>query len=246
MQSASLVLLSNQQSLSQALDVIANNVANSSTTGFKREGISFSSLLEKVTGGDKLDFVVDRGTYRDTSPGVISNTGNTFDLAIQGAGYFQIQTTQGTRYTRNGAFQVNPDGQLVNSSNQPVLDTGGQAITIPQEAENITISGDGYISAKVGTNSALTQLGKIGVVSFPDEQGMISEGRNLLNTTQTPTPVTKNVIVQGAIEESNVKPIAEISSLIMIQRSYEQANSLIAQEKARISDALGKLAKTTV
>src|ERR1700733_13460588 len=104
MESPSLVLLSNQEALQRAIDIVANNVANSSTTGFKREGIEFDTLLSQPTPDETIDFVVDRATYRDASAGPINPTGNPLDLAIQGAGYFQVQTPQGIRYTRSGSF----------------------------------------------------------------------------------------------------------------------------------------------
>ena len=102
--------------MQRAIDIVANNVANASTTGFKREGIVFDTLLSQPAPGESIDFVVDRATYRDASNGPINPTGNPLDLAIQGAGYFPIQTPQGTRYTRAGTFQLNTDGQIVTLS----------------------------------------------------------------------------------------------------------------------------------
>src|SRR5580704_17821410 len=105
MESPSLVLLSNQEALQRAMDIVANNVANSSTTGFKREGIEFGSLLSQPAPGESIDFVVDRATYRDAANGPIQPTNNPLDLAIQGPGYFEVQDKSGaTRYTRAGGF----------------------------------------------------------------------------------------------------------------------------------------------
>jgi flagellar hook-basal body protein len=130
--SASLVLLSDQIALQRSVDIIANNVANSSTTGFKREGIDFDTLISNLNNnsGQSIHYVIDKSTYRDTSPGTITSTGNPLDLAIQGPGYFQVQTKAGaTQYTRNGAMHLDNQGQLVTSSGMPVLSDGGQAIT---------------------------------------------------------------------------------------------------------------------
>jgi len=247
MLATTLVLLSSQTALQNAADVVANNIANSSTTGFKREGIVFSTLLGKApTGNKKLDFVYDRATYRDATPGTISATGNPLDLAIQGNGFFQVQTPQGaTQYTRNGAFQTDNQGQIVTSTGMPVLSDSGQAITLPNEATDVTISGDGFITAQVGTGSSRAQLGKIAVVKFDNDQQVTSIGGGLLTSTQTPTPVTSNPIVQGAIEESNVKPVSEITNLITIQRAYEQASNLLSQESGRRSAAIDKLSQTS-
>ena len=131
MESPSLVLLSNQEALQRSMDIVANNVANSSTTGFKREGIMFDTLLSRPKSDESIDFVVDRATYRDASSGPVTMTGNPLDLAIQGPGYFPVQTPEGTRYTRAGTFQLNTDGVIVDMAGDPLLGQGGQSITIP-------------------------------------------------------------------------------------------------------------------
>ena len=241
---ASLVLLSDQMAMQRSVDVVANNIANGSTTGFKREGIQFNTYLSQPSTKQSTSFVYDRATYRDTDPGTISSTGNPLDLAIQGAGYFQVQTPQGTQYTRNGAFRTDNQGQLVTSSGLPVLSDAGQPVTLPEDVRDITISGDGFITAQVGTGSSRAQLGKIGVVSFANDQQVIPAGNGLLSTTQAPTPVTGNAIVQGAIEESNVKPVSEITDLIRLQRAYEQASNLIGSENTRLTEAIDKLSST--
>ena len=221
MMSTSLVLLSDQMALERSVDTISNNIANSSTTGFKREGIQFNTLLGNLGGGSgaskPINYVYDRSTYRDMTAGTISNTGNPLDLAIQGSGYFQIQTPQGTQLTRDGAFRTDGQGQIVTSTGNPLLSDGGQPIIIPDDGTDVTISGDGSVSAQVGTGSARTLLGKIGVVTFDNDQKVTPTGNNMYTTTQTPIPSTaNNDIIQGAIEESNVKPVAEITSLIAI------------------------------
>jgi flagellar basal-body rod protein FlgF len=245
MESPSLVLLSNQEALQRAIDIVANNVANSSTTGFKREGIEFDTLLSQPAPDETIDFVVDRATYRDTSAGPISPTGNPLDLAIQGAGYFQVQSPQGIRYTRNGTFQLNADGQIVDMSGDPVLDTSGQPITLPETTTEINVAPDGYVTARVDSGVSLATIGQIGVVTFDSEQGMQQVGSGLYTTDQTPTPSTQGNIVQGALEQSNVEPVVEITQMIQIMRSYEQTVNLIGQENTRIDNALNALAKTT-
>jgi flagellar basal-body rod protein FlgF len=242
--STNLVLLSDQMAMQRSVDIVANNIANSSTTGFKREGIQFNTYLSQTTPKQSTSYVYDKATYRDTTPGTLSSTGNPLDLAIQGQGYFQIQTPQGTQYTRDGAFRTDNQGQIVNSSGMPVLSDGGQAITLPDDARDITISGDGFLTAQVGTGSSRAQLGKIGVVSFDNDQLVVPAGNGMLTTTQTPTPVLGNAIMQGAIEESNVKPVVEITDLIKLQRAYEQASNLIGSENTRLSDAIDKLSAT--
>jgi flagellar basal-body rod protein FlgF len=247
--STSLVLLSDQMALQRSVDIVANNVANSSTAGFKREGIAFNTLLSNMNargGNQPIHFVVDKSTYRDASPGPLTSTGNPLDLAIQGSGYFQVQTPQGgTQYTRDGAFHTDNQGQIVTSTGNPVLSDAGQPITLPDEATNVSISGDGFITAQVGTGSTRAQLGKIGVVSFPDEQQVTPAGNGLFTTSQASTPVTGNAIVQGAVEQSNVKPISEMTDLIRIQRAYEQATNMVSNENTRLSAAIDKLSQTS-
>jgi len=246
MESASLVLLSNQQALQRAMDIVANNVANMSTTGFKREGIEFDTLLSQTAPDETLDFVVDRATYRDASSGPIDPTGNPLDLAIQGAGYFSVQTPQGTRYTRAGAFQINTDGQLVTLSGDLLLGEGDQPITIPETATAVNVSADGFITAKVDNGASLAELGKISVAKFDNERDLQPVGMGLYATDQTPAPADDSGIMQNALEQSNVEPVVEMTHMIEIMRSYEQAVNLIGQENSRLDSAISMLSKTSV
>jgi flagellar basal-body rod protein FlgF len=248
MQAPSLVLLSGQMALSQAIDVVANNVANASTTGFKREGIEFDSLLTSPTPGKKpISFVIDRATYRDTANGPIVPTGNPLDLAIQGPGYFEVQQPNGsTAYTRAGSFQLNADGEIVTLSGLRVLGDGGQAITLPSTVSEINVSGDGFITARTDNGKDLAQLGKLPVVTFDNEQQLQSAGNGLYTTGQTPTPATNSAIVEGSLEQSNVQPVIEITNMIRIMRTYEQVTNMISMENARHSAAIDKLSQTTV
>jgi len=245
MLSTSLVLLSDQMALQRSADVIANNIANSSTTGFKRQGIQFETYLSRPTPKQSTAFAYDRATYRDTTQGAIASTGNPLDLAIQGTGYFQVQTPQGIQYTRDGAFRTDNQGQIVTSSGFPVLTDGGQAVTLPDDARDVTISGDGTVTAQTGTSTSRAQLGKIGVVKFANDEAVTPVNNGLLTTTQLPAPVEGNAIVQGAIENSNAKPIMEITDLIRVQRAYEQAINLVGQENARQDSAIDKLSQTS-
>ena len=247
MQAASLILLSQQNALQQAMDVVSNNVANSSTSGFKRSGISFDSFLSRPEQGQTVNFVVDRGTYRDTSSGPIEKTGNSLDLAIEGNGYFQVKAADGsTRFTRGGAFQLNNQGQITTQGGLPVLNDGGQAFNIPDTATDINISPDGFVTAKTDNGTSLSELGKVSMVKFKDQQALKAEGAGLYSSTETPATDTDSNIIQGALEQSNVKPISEMTEMMKIFRSYEQTNNMITQENLRRSDAITKLAKTTV
>ncbi|MDX2027779.1 MAG: flagellar basal-body rod protein FlgF [Alphaproteobacteria bacterium] len=246
MQSPSLVLLSGQQALQRAMDIVANNVANASTTGFKRQGIEFDTLLTPTAPGQGLNFVLDRATYRDVANGPIVPTGNQLDLAIQGKGYFQVQTPEGTTaYTRNGAFQLDSQGRISTLAGQPVLGDGGQPITVPNTVSQINIGDDGAVTARVDNGANLAQLGKISIVKFENEQQMQPKGNGLYGTSQISAPAVESFVVQGAIEESNVQPVTEITQMIQVMRAYERASTLISQENQRLNTAITTLSKTT-
>jgi flagellar basal-body rod protein FlgF len=233
--------------LAQAMDVVANNIANASTTGFKREGIAFDTLLYQngTTVKTPTSFVYDRATYRDVSNGPIENTGNPLDLAIQGQGYFKVQMPDGTfGYTRAGSLQLNTDGILVTQAGLHIVGDGGD-ITIPNTASQLNVASDGFVSARVDNGAALAQIGKINLVAFPDDQKMQAIGNGVYTTTQLEQPVPGSSIKEGAIEQSNVQPVTEITDMIRIMRSYEQASTMISNENQRQSDAVTRLAKTT-
>ena len=246
MQTANLVLLSTQYALQKAMDVVANNIANASTTGFKREDIAFSTYVSRPESGQKLSFVLPRATFRDSSSGPITPTHNPLDLAIQGQGYFQVQGADGKpRFTRNGSFQLDSQGRVVTHDGLPVLSSSGQPITVPDSATIINISGDGFITAKTGNGTSLSELGKIGVVKFDNDQKLQSEGAGLYASPDPSRPALNSSIVQASLEESNVQPVVEMSQMIKIMRSYEQASGLISKEDNRRTEALMKLSKTT-
>lgn len=244
---SNLVLLSGQMALSQAMDVVANNIANASTTGFKREGIAFEAYMKPTDRSSKspTDFDFDRATYRDIAAGPIVNTGNPLDLAVQGQGYFRVQMPDGsTGYTRAGAFQLNTEGTLVTQAGFPVLSDGG-TISIPNTASQINISGDGFVSARVDNGAALAQIGKITLAKFDNEQQLQAAGNGIYTTKQIPQIDTGSTIKQGSIEQSNVQPVLEITDMIRISRSYEQASNMISNENQRQTDAITRLSKVS-
>ena len=158
MQNAQLIGLSRQVALSRELDVVANNIANLNTTGFKADGSLFEEFLSptaragNLSGADsKVSFVRDRGTWHDMSPGPIQSTGSPLDVAIDGKGFLVVQTPRGERYTRNGALQINGTGQLVTSDGNPVLGDGGPIVFQPNDHQ-VQISQDGTISVREGTS----------------------------------------------------------------------------------------------
>jgi flagellar basal-body rod protein FlgF len=244
MENSLLVSLSQQLATYRAMDVIANNIANVSTPGFKRDSAKFEEYVammrpaEGQKGMQPVSFVKDAGVTRDTGQGNIEQTGATYDLAISGKGYFAVQTPAGMRYTRDGHFTLDGSGNLVTSQGYQVQGDGG-AITIAPTDGDINIAPDGMISSVV--NGVGNQLGKIKVVDFADDTLLTKQGSSLYSTGQTPnTPATVN-IRQGALEASNVQPVIEISKMLEVQRAYEATANLSKSEEDMMRQAIDRL-----
>lgn len=210
------------------MDLIANNIANISTPAFKGERMVFIEHLQPTDDGTQLSYVQDVAQMRNTAEGSFSSTGNTYDLAIKGRGYFVVRTPDGDRYTRNGHFSLDGDGQLTTSNGNPVLDSNGQPIVIPEGAVNVAIAKDGTISA--GAEEAFettTDIGQVKLVSFPDEQQLKLEGNSLYSTDRAPLPAPDAEVLEGMVEESNVQPVMEITRMIATHRAYEATQNML-------------------
>ena len=231
MDNSLLVSLSQQLAALRAIDVIANNIANASTPGFKREASAFEEYVSRMRpaegemGTQMLSFVKDAGTLRDTAQGQMNQTGAPFDLAINGKGFFTVQTAAGMRYTRDGHFTLDAAGQIVDSAGNPLQGDSG-AITITPDDTNVQIGPDGTISATV--NGLGTQIGKLQLVDFADEHLMRKEGGNLYSTDQAATPTTDATIGQGMLEASNVNIVEELVDMIECQRAYEINSKMVS------------------
>jgi flagellar basal-body rod protein FlgF len=239
MDNSLLVSLSQQLAAYRAMDVIANNLANASTSGFKRESAKFEEYITQVrpaegqTGTQSLSFVKDAGITRDLSGGTIANTGAPFDMAVNGKGFFAVQTPQGIRYTRDGHFTLDASGQIVNASGYQLQGEGG-AITISPDDGDVQIAPDGTVSGKTG------QIAKVRLTDFADPAAMTKEGANLYSTTQAAATATGQ-IRQGALESSNVQPVIEISHMIEVMRAYEATATLSKSQEDMMRQAIDKL-----
>ena len=233
--------------LRRALDVAANNIANVDTAGFKVEQTMLETdpLAPKaVPGQGPINYVLDTGLARDFRQGALEHTGNTYDVAIDGAGFFTVSTPAGPRYTRDGRFQVDARNRLVDKAGNPVLDASGGEITLDPAKSEPTVGKDGTISQTAQGQTA--QVGKLGVVRFANLSALSKQGDNLFDATPDNAPVQARdaVVRQGEVEHSNVQTVLEITNLIEITRAYERVTQMIASNQdlsSRAVDRLGRL-----
>ncbi len=217
--------------LRRELDVIANNVANAQTNGYKRRtSDSREFQMPKAAdetfkrGGDRrVSFVIDRGTPLDLSTGAVEPTGNPMDIAIAGDAFLVVQTPNGERYTRNGAMMVNANGQLVNSDGFPVLGEQG-AYQIANDERDLRVAPDGNVTSSNGTR------GRLRLVRFPNPQVLENAGANLFTTNVQPEPALQARVQSGFLERSNVRPVVEISRMIEVTRQYQSIAGLIGRQ----------------
>lgn len=237
MENPGYIALSRQMVLRRQMDVMANNVANIATPAFKAEGMMFVEHLRKTEPGEKIRFVQDIATVRDLRPGALTHTGGPLDLAIQGEGYFAVETPEGPRYTRAGGFTLDADGQIVTARGYPLLDDGGAPLALPTDAGEITVSRDGTIVTDQG------EVGRVGVVGFADEQALKHlEGGLYDSDGQEPVPVETPEVEQGALEGSNVAGVVEMTKLIATVRLYQSAAKMADEEHQRQRRAIDALA----
>ncbi len=240
MENSLIIALARQSVLERQMDVIATNLANLETAGFKSEHMIFSELLEQTSDGEVISLVHDVSFVRDLSAGPMVGTQSPLDLAINGDGYFVVDTPEGERYTRHGVFQLDDTGQIVTTEGNPVLSSGGGPIQIPLETSTITITRDGTVSADA------EEVGRIKRVSFADPQALSKVGSGLYDALeQTPQPAPASEILQGMVENSNVKGVVEMTRMIDTVRSYQAAAKLADTEHQRILDAIDALVGTT-
>jgi len=242
------------------MDVLANNLANVNTSGFKRSKAVFEDLLYQnirqpgaqssqstnlPTGLQLGTGVRPVATSRVFTQGNLQQTGNNFDMAINGNGFFQVQMPDGTAgYTRDGSFRLDSQGQLVTSNGYPM----SPAITIPPTAQSVTIAQDGTVSVTLPGSAATTQVGTIQLANFVNAGGLSAVGQNLfVETASSGSPNTANpgasghgTLSQGYVETSNVNVVEELVSMIQTQRAYE-INSKAIQTSDQMLQKLAQI-----
>jgi flagellar basal-body rod protein FlgF len=242
-----LIGLSRQMVLERQMDVVANNVANVNTNGFKADKSLFQEFLtsgaheDNFKAGDRrISFVQDRSTYHDFASGPLEQTKNPLDVAIDGGAFLVVQTPAGERYTRDGSLQINAQGQLVTAGGNPVLGTGGPIVFQPGDKE-ISIAADGGVSVLEGANKVDSLRGKLRLVSFANAQSLVKEGSNLFSGGGA-VPDAKAQVRQGYVEKSNVNSVAEMSRMIEVTRTYTQISAMLQQQGDLRRTAIEKLA----
>ncbi|MEO1304492.1 MAG: flagellar hook-basal body complex protein [Pseudomonadota bacterium] len=220
--------LSRQDGLLKELQVVANNIANANTTGYKTDRAVFAEYV-MATGADTPSLSMGglAGHSFDLTQGTVKFTGGQFDLALQGDGFFAIETDDGQRLTRAGAFQLSAEGDLITADGARVLSNSSTPIQIPPDTENLGIAGDGTISA----NGQI--IGQVGIFTPNGQLQRDTDTRFVADGGVQPTEGT--TVLQGALEASNVSPVIEMARMIEVQRAYEAGQTVLEREDQRIT-----------
>lgn len=241
MQLANTVALSRLVAQKRALDVTANNVANQTTPGFQAQHALFSDWLNRQPrtdpppGARAVSYVQDRATFRDQQTGPIQQTGNPLDLALNGTGYFMVETPGGNRLTRAGRFGLTAGGTIADSEGHNLLDREGQPLRVAATDTQVSVTADGVVSTENG------RVGQVAVVRPNDPSRLKSEGDRLLRADEGTTPVERPRVIQGAVEGSNVNPIQEMTRMMEALREFQFASQFVEKENERQMKANDKL-----
>lgn len=238
MDNAIYATLTRQSGLMKEMRVVANNIANVNTTGFRREGVIFAEHLSALDRrGDTLSMADARGRLVDLDQGVLTQTNGRYDLAIEGDGFFLVETPDGNQLTRAGSFIPGPEGDLMTADGYRVLDEGQAPIIIPAGASHVAVSPDGTLSANG------ISFGRVGVFAPPEGAQILHQGGTSFSLSEAPEPLENPNIRQGFLEESNVDTVFEISRMIEVQRAYELGQSFLDREDQRIRAAINTMTR---
>ncbi|PYC47369.1 flagellar basal-body rod protein FlgF [Litorivita pollutaquae] len=232
MENATYTTLTRQTGLMREMQIVANNIANAATTGFRQEGLVFGEYVKSVEGEPSISMAT--GNVRMTSmmQGGLTQTGGQFDFGIEGEGFFLIETPQGERLTRNGSFSPSAEGDLVTNDGFRVLDAGGAPIFIPPDATDLSVAADGTVSSNG------KPLSQIGIVQPIERHNMVREDGVMFLAEAGHEPAENASVLQGFLESSNVDSVGQIARMIEVQRAYEMGQSFLDAEDERMRNAL--------
>lgn len=238
MDNAGYTSLSRQSGLMREMQLVANNIANLSTTGFRKEGLLFSEHVHALDNGDpSLSMATANVRATQQIQGPLSETGSPFDFAIQGPGFFLINTPDGDQLTRAGSFTPNAEGELSTLTGFRLLDNGGAPIFVPPGSAGMSVSSDGTISA------GGQPLAQVGVYQPRDPADLARQDGVRFSVKNGVEPVEGSTILQGFLEDSNVNAVGEIARMIEVQRAYEMGQKLLDKEDERIRNVLQTLGR---
>ena len=227
--------LSRQMALQEQMDTISNNIANISTPGYRGNNMIFLEYMSRQrnaekAGNDSISLVHDYGQYMNTENGPLRSTGNPLDVAVQGPGFFGVQTPEGVQFSRAGNFQRYGAGELVTGSGQLVADEGGGTIVIPDDAIDVQIARDGTVSTDQG------EIARLMVVEFGDLQKLEAQGNGLYKATDPADQgdaAENTQVMQGMLEGSNVNAVLEMTRMIDVSRAYQATQRMLQGEHDR-------------
>lgn len=236
MDAAGYATLNRQSGLMREMGVVANNIANASTTGFRREGVVFSEFVAALDQDPSLSMAHASGRHVDLSQSTLSQTGGQFDFAIQGEGFFLIDTPQGQRMTRAGSFTPSAEGELVTPDGYRLLDAGGAPIFIPPDAKGVALAADGTLSTN---GQPIAQVG----LWQPTDPLSLKHQAGTLFAADAVEPAEGATILQSQLEDSNVEPVSEIARMIEVQRAYELGQKFLDAEDERVRGVIQTLGR---
>ena len=242
MDSPGYILMSRLALQERSTQALAHNIANADTPGFRAMRPVFGQVMVNLRGagglpGDKsMSIPQDRATWRDMAPGTLQTTGNPLDVAIDGEGFFVVETPKGERYTRAGRFSIGANGRLVDQEGNTVLDSRDRPISFSAQDTQIEITKTGVIQSENG------EIATLRLVRFDNSQNLMAEGNRLFDAqNEAPVPVERPKVLQRALEGSNVSPIMEMTRLTAEMREFQYASMFSEREGERITNAVERI-----
>ena len=245
MDNTSYIALSRQMALWKQMNIVSNNMANMNTVGYKQDDVIFTSFIKQTKGAEGIGaspifFTQDYADFQNMSEGAFKETGNVFDLAIKGDGFFCVETKDGEKYTRKGQFTLDADGALVTTDGDYVLSENNTPLFFAPGETEITVTQSGDVMTENGI------IGRLKVANFADNQKLLKVSGVLFENVEGNAVSfgQGNVqIAQGMVEASNVNSISEMTNLVKIQRSYDYVQQMIDEEHDRLSNTISTYAE---